>query len=244
MRLVSESKVGAADVAAVCRTRYGQVLRKQTILKADHFPSMRNPKLPEVIEGAPNFRQLPGLPIYGVGQPTEKGVANVIDRVTPKVGKLVWINCREEPMIMIDGEPYCVKSRDNPYAHQDKLPGDLNELEKRLREEILKEAARYDGKILLHGEDKPEVDEFAAHGDAFAYWKGVDITSVQTVRQVHSQFPKVSFWRWPITDEQSPEERDFEVLLDILLSERPSAVVFNCQLGRGRTTMGMVLARL
>ena len=28
---------------------------------------------------------------------------------------------------------------------------------------------------------------------------------------------EVSFWRWPITDEQSPEERDFEVLLDILL---------------------------
>ena len=26
-----------------------------------------------------------------------------------QVGRVVWINCREEPMIMIDGEPYCVK---------------------------------------------------------------------------------------------------------------------------------------
>jgi hypothetical protein len=214
------------------------------IVKQDHFPSCWNKALPEFIEGAPNFRQLPGVPIYGVGQPTEAGVGRVIERVMPKVGRLLWINCREEPMIMIDGEPYCVKSRENPFVNQEKIPGDLTSLEARLREEILKETQRYNGRFLLHGEQLSGPTEVGALGEVYAFWKRVEPAGVQTIRQVYSNHPKVSFWRWPITDEQSPEERDFEVLLDILETERPAAVVFNCQMGRGRTTTGMVLARV
>jgi guanylate kinase len=242
--LVSDSHVPESEVSQVCRTRYGQVLRKQMIVKQDHFPSCWNKSLPEFIDGAPNFRQLPGVPIYGVGQPTEAGIAKVIERVTPKVGRLLWINCREEPIILIDGEPYCVKSREKPFQNQEKIPGDLNTLEAKLREEILKETQRYNGRFLLHGETLNGPKEVGALGEVYAFWKKVEAPGVQTIRTVYSNHPKVSFWRWPITDEQSPEERDFEVLLDILETERPAAVVFNCQMGRGRTTTGMVLARV
>jgi guanylate kinase len=244
LALVSDSHVPESEVSQVCRTRYGQVLRKQMIVKQDHFPSCWNKSLPEFVDGAPNFRQLPGVPIYGVGQPTEAGVARVIERVMPKVGRLVWINCREEPIIMIDGEPYCVKSREHPFVNQEKIPGDLNGLETKLRDEILKETQRYSGRFLLHGEALSGPAEVGALGQVYAFWKSVEPAGVQTIRQVYSSHPKVSFWRWPITDEQSPEERDFEVLLDILETERPAAVVFNCQMGRGRTTTGMVLARM
>jgi len=108
----------------------------------------------------------------------------------------------------------------------------------------LKETQRYNGRFLLHGETLIGPKEVGALGEVYAFWKRVEAPGVQTIRTVYSNHPKVSFWRWPITDEQSPEERDFEVLLDILETERPAAVVFNCQMGRGRTTTGMVIARV
>merc|ERR1712241_1325009 len=34
----------------------------------------------EKVAGAPNFRQLPGFPIYGTGQPTEAGMVEILKR--------------------------------------------------------------------------------------------------------------------------------------------------------------------
>jgi protein-tyrosine phosphatase len=57
----------------------------------------------------------------------------------------------------------------------------------------------------------------------------------------------------PVTDEQSPELKDFDMLIQLLLPEivdaqkHPDAslsFVFNCQMGRGRTTTGMVVCCL
>lgn len=147
---------------------------------------------------------------------------------------------------MIHGVPFCVKDREKPFENQDVhvSSGELAEMEDRLRSEILKETMRYDGRILLHGETLPDDREVAAMGRVYPYWEHVDPSRVKTIKDCFAAHPKVSFWRWPITDEHSPEERDFEVLLDILHTEKPQAVIFNCQLGRGRTTTGMVLARL
>ena len=39
---------------------------------ADHFEKIQ--KLPEKIEGVPNFRRVPGYKVYCCGQPTIKGL--------------------------------------------------------------------------------------------------------------------------------------------------------------------------
>ena len=53
----------------------------------------------------------------------------------------------------------------------------------------------------------------------------------------------VDYHRVPITDECSPEEKVCEKLIQIMRTvRRCDGVVFNCQLGRGRTTTGMVIA--
>ena len=58
-----------------------------TILKEDNFPGMRSSKVPQPIEGAPNFRQMPALPVFGVGMPTIEGITAVL-----KVRKIqIWI---------------------------------------------------------------------------------------------------------------------------------------------------------
>ncbi|EPY39581.1 hypothetical protein AGDE_04347 [Angomonas deanei] len=58
--------------------------------------------------------------------------------------------------------------------------------------------------------------------------------------------------RLPVTDEQSPDITDFDKLTERLLPqivnhqghEEPLSFVFNCQMGRGRTTTGMVICCL
>jgi predicted protein tyrosine phosphatase len=44
---------------------------------------------------------------------------------------------------------------------------------------------------------------------------------------------------------QAPKDTDFDQLVDLLWhAPDPAAFIFNCQMGRGRTTTGMVIASL
>ena len=46
-------------------------------------------------------------------------------------------------------------------------------------------------------------------------------------------------------DEKAPQEADLDAILDVLREQGPNtACVFNCQMGKGRTTTGMILACL
>ena len=49
----------------------------------------------------------------------------------------------------------------------------------------------------------------------------------------------------PVTDEKAPKSADFTVLGGRAWQPPPgAALVFNCQMGRGRTTTGMIIASL
>lgn len=51
--------------------------------------------------------------------------------------------------------------------------------------------------------------------------------------------------RLPIVDEKAPKEEDLDAMLSVLREQGPNtACVFNCQMGKGRTTTGMILACL
>lgn len=90
------------DVSRICRgVRDGRVLRRQTVLKADHYPSCHNEELPDHISGAPNFRQpSETIPVYGAAMPTMEGLLAVCQRVTASSTQpVVWHNLRQEPCI-------------------------------------------------------------------------------------------------------------------------------------------------
>ena len=36
------------------------------------------------VEGAPNFRQVAGFPVFGTGQPTEEGMVNILNHIRKK----------------------------------------------------------------------------------------------------------------------------------------------------------------
>ena len=55
----------------------------------------------------------------------------------------------------------------------------------------------------------------------------------------------MDYMRVPVTDEKAPKEHDFTLLIQRLWTlPEEAALVFNCQMGRGRTTTGMIIASL
>lgn len=55
----------------------------------------------------------------------------------------------------------------------------------------------------------------------------------------------MEYLRVPVTDEKAPKSADFAVLAGRAWQPPPgAALVFNCQMGRGRTTTGMIIASL
>jgi len=81
---------------------------------ADHNEKIQ--KLPEKLDGVPNFRRVPGYKVYCCGQPTKEGFSKVIDKVCgdkyPKDNAekpIIWVNMRQEPILYINGNPICAR---------------------------------------------------------------------------------------------------------------------------------------
>lgn len=120
LRKIAESADGRpCEMSVVAAIRNGEVLGSQTVLKSDHCPGCQNLSLPERVEGAPNFREVPGFPVYGVANPTVDGIRAVIDRISSSKGSrpILWHNMREEPVIYINGKPFVLREVERPYKN-------------------------------------------------------------------------------------------------------------------------------
>ncbi|RZB43029.1 Paladin [Glycine soja] len=232
----------------VMKRRGGSVLGKKTILKSDHFPGCHNKRLHPHIDGAPNYRQAESLHVHGVAIPTTDGIRNVLKhigaRAEGKKAQVLWINLREEPVVYINGRPFVLRDVERPFSNLEYTGINrerVEQMEARLKEDILMEAARYGNKILVTDElpDGQMVDQ----------WESVSCNSVKAPLEVYQELQVegylVDYERVPITDEKSPKERDFDILVHkISQADVNTEIIFNCQMGRGRTTTGMVIATL
>ncbi|KAJ0985221.1 hypothetical protein J5N97_003577 [Dioscorea zingiberensis] len=245
---ITESADGRPhEMSVVATMRDGEVLGSQTVLKSDHCPGCQNLTLPERVDGAPNFREVPGFPVYGVGNPTVDGIRAVIKRISFTKGILpvLWHNMREEPVIYINGKPFVLREVERPYKNMLEYTGidrdRVERMEARLKEDILREADRYGGAIMvIH-----ETDE----GQIFDAWEHVNAESIQTPLEVYeclvAEGLPIKYARVPITDGKAPKSSDFDTIAsNISSASKDTAFVFNCQMGRGRTTTGTVIACL
>ena len=236
--------VEGKELWKVLKGRRGSVLAPLTILKFDHFPGCHRMSLPERIEGAPNFRGIAistskgrGINIYGVAMPTADAIKNIINcchHEQPQPRKLTWVCLREEPVIYVNGRPFVLRIiRDpNDNVAMTGIDTDRVELiERRLLEEAKREAFNNNGAILLHEEgiDEPLVP----------MWEQLE--SIKTMSQVFSELD-VTYYRLPITDEQSPIPKVFDEIAVIVSNSED--IIFNCQMGRGRTTTGMIITTI
>lgn len=191
-----------------------------------------------VIDGASNFRRIENTHVYGVAQPTVNGLRQVIRTLLsdrPKSERILWINLREEPIIYINGIPYVLRDRAftlrNLKAYKGITGSRMEQLEERLKEDVMREVAQCGGRILLHGEDR--------NGNVLSSWEEVDLQDIMTVREVmefaaleiqqerelsdneeQAQQSLVNnlleYHRVPITAEKAPEWRDFDDLTSLV----------------------------
>ncbi|XAR63977.1 hypothetical protein NMG60_11024153 [Bertholletia excelsa] len=246
-RLAESANERPSEMSVVAAFRNGEVLGSQTVLKSDHCPGCQHPSLQERVEGAPNFREIPGFPVYGVANPTVDGIRSVIQRIGSCRGgrPVFWHNMREEPVIYINGKPFVLREVERPYKNMMEYTGigreRVQRMEARLKEDILREAKRYDGAIMVIHE--------TADGQIFDAWEHVTSEVIQTPLEVFrclelEGFP-VKYARVPITDGKAPKSSDFDTLaMNIASASKDTAFVFNCQMGIGRTTTGTVIACL
>lgn len=218
-----------------------------------------------VLQGATNFR-LADLGVYGVAQPTETGlrtILSVLRSQRKKVGEIddkgkgretVWFCTREEPVgtkhvhradtaltaraVYIGARPFVLRDANEPtrtYALSDRAEN-IEAIESRLKADILREAARYGGVIL--------VQEEISTDQILNTWVAVD--AVRTVRELWEEVAKdynLVYHRIPVTRDQSPEDRYLDVYTTILAAvPTTSSLVFNCGLGQVRTTFAMSAA--
>ena len=61
------------------------------------FPLFRLPKEIPVIEGSPNFRQVPGYLVFGTGQPTKSGFKLALEHILKDTSakNVLWTNMRQ-----------------------------------------------------------------------------------------------------------------------------------------------------
>ena len=262
----SADKDKEKDVVA---SRQGNVLGPFSILKEDNFPGMRSGKVEQIIEGAPNFRQMGGgMRIYGLGMPTVDGVLGVLKMVSSSLNRseslhmddkhsssisakqvhALWINMREEPVVYINGKPFVLREEVRPLKNLQEYAGieasRIESMEERLKKDVLAEALKFGGKILVACESF----EPGHYGELRDEWEEIDHPdAVQTTAEVYSSLSKqgfaVKYVRVPVTDGTTPTLDDFDTLMSIVASfGLGNPVIFNCQLGVGRATTGMVIA--
>ncbi|GAA5911266.1 hypothetical protein JCM6882_004080 [Rhodosporidiobolus microsporus] len=265
----------------VVPSRTGSVLSRGQILKSDYRfisssrsspsspsspSSSTNPSAPSTgaelnLSGATNLRH-GGLGIWGLAQPNVTGIRSVLAVLRArgdKAREVAWFMTREEPVLYIGGQPYVLREASHPtrtYAISDRAEN-LEEIEARLKQDVLRESARYGGLILVHSETPtspspslPSAPSPARTPTTVLQPTWISTDEVLTTRELFTflRTPQggsylVSYHRTPVGRDQSPNDGYLD-LYTRLLARVPTStsLVFNCGAGVVRSTFAMCVA--
>ncbi|KAJ3760289.1 inositol hexakisphosphate-domain-containing protein [Lentinula raphanica] len=249
----------------VVKNRSGIILRESTLLKSDLWIREAFDDIQFDIRGAINFRRTPGTNIYALGQPTIEAIDEVVRQVKvdhPTTQRIVWITLREEPIVYVNGAPYCLRREGFSLRN---MKGDISDillapqiddvsdyggisasrleiLEERLRDDVVSELNTFGRKLLLHSETQD--------GTVVPVWEDVDPHNVAVLRDImesrrDAYDVELVYDRIPITAERPPDFSDLNELIDVVLHcSNDTPIVVNCQLGRGRSTLASIILTL
>merc|ERR1712038_1015349 len=212
----------------------------KAVAMADHFEKIQ--KLPDKVDGCPNFRRVPGYKVYCCGQPTAAGfeaaILKACGETYPKDGKIVWINMRQEPIVYVNGAPIC--------ARPPNKIGEYAELGDVTREDIKRDEAEFvnviNGKVKNNDGKLKYVDVNKAEQE-------VEVREVvslhDVIEKVKEKFPGLNHVRIPVCNSAAPLESDFDTIVATLVGTAlTTPVIVNCQVGLSRSTTGCVAACL
>jgi len=236
---------------------------KNCVLKFDHFENIhRLPANQLTIEGTPNFRQVPGYLVFGTGQPTKLGFINALEYLTKDTGakKVLWTNMRQEPVVYMNGQSFTPRLRERMNENME-FPGATGEyiewLQNSFVQIIQAEVSESAKNPFIKKEERGKVkyyrDTYAKHPEDrenIEYCVNLDgEDALLTLTGLYDQMKTLGFdldyFRLPIVDEKAPQDKDFDAALTAMRNtDADTACIFNCQMGKGRTTTGMILAVL
>ena len=201
-------------------------------MKCDEFAHIHLFDTPRIHPQVWNFRKCDlELSVYGVGQCHQAGIGHVIAELQKEHSTIVWCNMREEPVVFLDGQACAPRTKGNLNENVEYLQSiedfELDAMERRLCKDCGEAGSTLGVYYQVSGTENEKRN-----------------LSTSTARCVSDVYPtNVRYHRIPIADEAAPEEKDFDQLIFAVRSApQDSAFVFNCQMGRGRTTTGMVCA--
>merc|ERR1711874_374272 len=202
----------------------------------DHFEKIQ--KLPDKLDGVPNFRRVPGYKVFCCGQPTKDGFAAAIEKACgdkwPKDGPIIWLNMRQEAIVYVNGSPVCARpaNKIGEYAELGNVTrASVKAEEVEFAAELKKRAEGGGGKIkvvdVAKKESEIEVKEM--------------VTLHDVIEGLKAKYPGLTHNRIPVCNSASPLEPDFDALCGALIGTNVNCpVIVNCQVGLSRSTTGCV----
>eukprot|EP00092_Neocalanus_flemingeri_P002085 GFUD01002224.1.p1 GENE.GFUD01002224.1~~GFUD01002224.1.p1 ORF type:complete len:538 (+),score=154.55 GFUD01002224.1:88-1701(+) len=221
--------------------------------KIDHFEQLHALGQEKMVVGAPNFRQVTDFPVFGCAQPTEEGFIKVLEMVPKGIDekpvKTIWFNMRQEPVVYINGQPFAPRHPDRMHDNLE-VDGTVEEMENLQCHfaNIIRGRAADDPEQMLKISKDSAFTENPMNRENLE--ENVKAKSVKSLKEVYKAikengFPNFDYIRVPVVEESAPLNVCFDILVNTLKHE-PAAThcAFSCQAGRGRTTLGMVVASL
>lgn len=230
------------------------------VLKMDHFFGIA--RIPfELTTNVPNYRRISNEPIFGTAQCLEQGIIDVVEHLRGEFDRAIWINLREEAVIYVTGRPFCVRHQNDLMVNVE-YPGievdEITAIERQVKLELQTKVKKDNGLFMYWYEPREMVnDETMEHINP-----QLDVKTLTEVYEDATQQTEfdLRYARIPVSDETAPEEKDLDDMVRLLLpafmnelglvlpSETKSAaqkklktaVICNCQMGRGRTTTALV----
>lgn len=235
----------------VVKGRSGNVLGRGFILKNDRLPPRNTHPLEFSLKGAPNFRSAGQENIYGSAQPSITGIRTVLSVLGCQpgtAGKVIWVCTREEPVIYIGGSPFVLRDAEYPlvgYSLSDR-PEALESIERRLKNDILREAQRYGGVVQVQEETATSANSAPQISPK---WIAASPSNVMTIRELWQSLKEegfnVDYHRIPISSDENPENQYLDNFLDVVRNVNPdTALYFNDGVGVVRATFAMTMALL
>uniref|UniRef100_A0A673MQZ6 Paladin-like n=1 Tax=Sinocyclocheilus rhinocerous TaxID=307959 RepID=A0A673MQZ6_9TELE len=210
--------------------------------------------------GAPNFRQSKGsFPLYGMGQPSLSGFKQVLHRLQGQGHQEVIFFClREEPVVFLrlegDFLPYTPRRKENLHENLHDLGRDAcsENLELTIRKELQDFAKLNDNVFYVYN----DIEHFKGEPQKISISCEEDIHVTEEVyKRPRFTLPTYRYYRLPLPMDGAPQEDQFDAFVNVL-RENPSlsssrdtsrslpALLFSCQVGVGRTNLGMILGSL
>ncbi|CAL9699293.1 unnamed protein product [Knipowitschia caucasica] len=210
--------------------------------------------------GAPNFRRVRGpFPLFGMGQPSVRGFTQVLQRLQAQGHEEVIFLClREEPVLFLhkdqDFVPYTPRKKENLHENLHGLQREeaAERLEITVRKELYDFAKLNENVFYVYNDieffrDEPQKMSISCEED-------IHVTEEVYKRPLFTM-PKYRYYRLPLPSEGAPLEEDFDAFVNII-RESPSlsllsrgdgplpALLCSCQVGVGRTNLGLILGTL